>query len=329
MSNLRYFVKRTVVTALLIFLVASALFLLFRSLPGSYLDILVARGANAEELEAAQEAWGLNDPLYVQYFEYITNLFTGDMGNSFRYRTPVINVVGEAILNSFLLVAPAITVAYIVGSIFGGFLGRNRGSKKERRGVAGITILGTIPEFFLGIFLLIIGAFWFGIFPTGGMSSVQNSGLSTLEMVQTGDFWLHYALPFLTIVAKLVYLPSLIMRTSVVEISGQDFMTYHRLKGLPETRQLRHMLKHASLPVITLYPISMGRAIGGMVIVETVFNWPGVGFLLVESVFQRDLPVVQFVFFLVAVWVIVGNYLVDIVYSIIDPRVVVEGQDSD
>jgi peptide/nickel transport system permease protein len=329
MSNLRYFAKRTVVTVALIFIVASALFILFRSLPGSYLDILVARGADPDELEAAREAWGIDQPLYVQYFEYITNLLTGNMGNSFRYRTPVVEVVGGAILNSFLLIAPAITTAYIVGSLIGGFLGRNRGSKSERFGVVSVTMLGTIPEFFMGIFLLIVGAFWLGFFPTGGMASVQNSGLSTIEMIQTTDFWLHYTLPFLTIVVKLVYLPSLIMRTSVVEVSGQGFMTYHRLKGLPEYRKLRHLIKHASLPVITLYPISMGRAIGGMVVVETVFNWPGIGFLLVESVFQRDLPVVQFVFFLVAVWVILGNYLVDIVYSLIDPRIVVEGQEGE
>ena len=117
------------------------------------------------------------------------------------------------------------------------------------------------------------------------------------------------------------------MRTSVVEVSGQDFAYYHRVKGLAKSTQLHHIMKHASLPVITLFPVSMTRAIGGLVLVELVFNWPGVGSFLVDAVLFRDFPVVQFVFFLVAIWVILGNYVVDIVYGIIDPRVAVGGDD--
>jgi peptide/nickel transport system permease protein len=119
----------------------------------------------------------------------------------------------------------------------------------------------------------------------------------------------------------------MIMRTSVVEALGQDFSYYQRVVGLPEFRRKWHIAKHASLPVITLYPVSMTRAIGGLVLVEIVFNWPGIGSTLVSSVFARDIPVVQFVFFLVGAMVIIANFGIDLLYGIIDPRVSISDED--
>jgi len=114
------------------------------------------------------------------------------------------------------------------------------------------------------------------------------------------------------------------MRTSVVEILGQDFAYFQRATGLPKINRMKHLAKHASLPVITLYPVSMTRAIGGLVLLETVFNWPGIGLALIEAVLDRDIPVVQFVFFLVAAFVVFGNFVVDIVYGYIDPRISID-----
>jgi peptide/nickel transport system permease protein len=136
---------------------------------------------------------------------------------------------------------------------------------------------------------------------------------------------MHAALPFTAIVLRYLYLPSLITRTSVVEVSDQAFHFYHRITGKPRLTRMKHLAKHASLPVITIFPISMARAIGGLVLIEIVFNWNGMGFLLVQSVFGRDYPVIQFVFFLIAAFVIISNFLVDIAYGIVDPRVSVEG----
>jgi len=126
------------------------------------------------------------------------------------------------------------------------------------------------------------------------------------------------------VVCRYLFIPSLIMRTSVVEVMGQDYTEYHRLTGLPTAKRLRHVAKHASLPVITIYPVSLARALGGLVLVETVFNWPGIGFTLVEAVLGRDYPVVQFVFFVVAAFVIISNFLIDLLYGVIDPRIRVE-----
>jgi peptide/nickel transport system permease protein len=115
------------------------------------------------------------------------------------------------------------------------------------------------------------------------------------------------------------------MRTSVVETLGQDFSFYHRMTGMPKFQRMANIAKHSSLPVITVYPATMTRAIGGLVLIETVFNWPGIGFALVQAVLARDFPVVQFVFIVIAAFVISANFLVDVLYARIDPRVGVEG----
>jgi len=330
MSKLKFFLKRTAITAGLILLVASALFVFFRSMPGSFIDLIANTGASEEELAALRAKWGLDEPLYIQYINYMVNLLQADMGNSFRFGGPVWEVTKGRIWNSFILVGPAITTAYIIGSVYGALLGNNRDSAFEKYGIIPVTITGTVPSFFLAIMMVIVFAGWLNWFPSSGMLSTSTSsavGSSFFAMIQTVDFWKHYTLPYLTIVLRYLYLPSLVMRTSVVEVSGQDFAYYHRVKGLAKSTQLHHVMKHASLPVITLFPVSMTRAIGGLVLVEIVFNWPGVGSFLVDAVLFRDFPVVQFVFFLVAIWVILGNYAVDIVYGLIDPRVAVTGDD--
>lgn len=325
MSKTRYIVKKTVITLALIWGVVTALFFFFRFMPGDYTDILIGQGADPSSVQMLREQWGLDEPLHVQYVRYMQNLLTGSAGFSFRFGNPVIDVVTPRIINSAVLIAPGIITAYVIGSIYGTIMGVNRGSYIEKYGIIPVTIFGTIPEFFLAILLIAIFAEFFGIFPVGGIASISTlTSLETsnpLELFSTTDFWYHYILPFSAVVLRYLYYPSLIMRTSVVEVAGQDFSYYHAMKGLPKVNQLRHTMKHASLPVITVFPVSMTRAIGGMVLIEVVFNWPGIGNLLVQSVFYRDFPIIQFVFFLVAVWVIIGNFFIDIIYGIIDPRI--------
>ncbi len=297
-------------------------------LPGSYADLMAFQGANEATVEAMQEKWGLNDPLYVQYFRYVTNLLTGDAGSSLQFRIPVWDFVKMKIFNSLLLVGPAITVGYIFGTLIGGFLGNRRGSKEEKYGLIPLILTGSFPSFVTAIMFIIVFAGWLNLVPTSGMFGFSNpynsSEFAWWRPYLTKDFAIHYALPFLTIVARYTYLPALVMRTNVVEVLGQDFFYYHRMTGLPGEQQLKRLMNHAILPVVTLYPISMTRAIGGLVVIEMVFNWPGIGYALVQAVFARDFPVVQFVFFLVATFVVVGNFAVDILYGYIDPRVSVD-----
>jgi peptide/nickel transport system permease protein len=329
-SRLKYIVNRTVVTAILIFLVATALFAFFRAMPGDFTGLLINQGMSQDQVELVREKFGLNDPFHVQYYQYMVNLFSADVGTSFRHGTNVWELVRPRIINSFILVAPAITATYIIGSIWGAVIGRYRGGSFEKSSIVTVSVFHSIPDFFLGILLIAAFSEAFGIFPTAGMLSTQTSILIQDEPFYHKfllvEFWMHYALPFATITLYFMQYPALIMRNSVVEVGGQDFLHYHRLKGLPKLTLMGKLMRHASLPVITLYPITLANSISGLVLIEVVFNWPGIGRLLIDSVLARDFPVIQFVFFVAAVWVILGNFLVDILYGVIDPRVSVEGE---
>jgi peptide/nickel transport system permease protein len=326
MSRARYVAVRTLQTVFMVWLAATLIFLMFRAMPGDFASIMLRDGVSPESIEAFRERWGLNEPLYVQYFQYVINLLTFDAGTSLKFQTPVWQYVSDKLFNSFILVAPAITFSYLIGSLVGTIAGTKPGSWFEKHGILGFLVTGTIPEFFTGIMLIIFFAGILNWFPSGGIASLGtiSGGTGFFARYLSVDFLWHYCLPFLTIVLRFTFLPTLIMRTSVVEVLGQDFIQYHRVTGVPRAKRMAKVAKHASLPVITLYPVSMARALSGLVLIETVFNWPGIGFALVRAVLERDFPVAQFVFFLVAAFVIISNFAVDIVYGIIDPRVSVE-----
>lgn len=325
MNQARYIGFRLVQSVFLIWAVVTLLFFFFRLMPGSYADLMLAQGASPEVAEQFVERWGLNDPLYVQYGRYMENLLHLNMGSSLQFNRPVLDVVGIRIFNSFILIAPAITFAYILGSGIGVIFGSKRGSRLERWGILPLIFLGSFPAFFTAMVLIVIFAGWLDLFPTSGMLSAQaqrqfGNAVWWRQYVSI-DFAMHYILPFTAVVLRYLFLPSLIMRTNVVEVIDQDFMNYHRLTGVSTMKRLRQLAKHASLPVITLYPVSLTRALGGLVLIETVFNWQGIGFTLVNAVLSRDFPIIQFVFLLIAVFIIFANLIVDIVYGYIDPRV--------
>lgn len=322
----RYIALRTLQTIFMLWLVLSALFILFRLMPGDFTAQMAVAGADQEVLERIREQWGLNDPLHVQYWNYITNFVQLDMGESPVYRVDVWEFTKMRIFNTFILVAPAMTFTYLLGALIGTVAGSKRGSKLEKFGIVPVIGAGSFPAFFIAIVLIVVFASWLNLFPTSGMLSPGGAGEvdSWWEPYVTRDFAYHYVLPFAAVVCRYLFIPSLIMRTSVVEVMGQDYTEYHRLTGLPTFQRLRHIAKHASLPLITIYPVSMARALGGLVLIETVFNWPGIGWTLVEAVLGRDYPVVQFVFFIVAAFVIISNFIVDLIYSVIDPRIRIE-----
>lgn len=325
MSRVRYFISRVIQTLLLLFLILTFLFFLFRLMPGDYSDVMLFSGASQENIEAFRAKWGLNDPLYVQYFRFISNAAHGDFGNSIVYRESVVTFVKPKLINTFILVGPAITFSYLLGTVVGSVLGNYRGTKLETYVLLPIIAFGSIPIFFTGIVLIVIFAGFLDVLPPGGMVSVDTATKydSIWRQMMTKDFAAHYIMPFTAVVIRYLYVPTTVMRTSLVEITGQDFIKYYISTGIPTINRLRHISKHAILPVITVYPVSMTRAIGGMVLLEVVFNWPGIGNTLVQMIFARDFPVVQFIFFLAAVFVVFGNFVVDILYGIIDPRVTI------
>lgn len=321
MSRRTYFISRTFQSFFLMWMAITLLFFFFRLLPGDFTSLMVYQGASEESIMQVRESWGLDDPVYIQYIRYMENLLQLDAGTSVQFRTPVWDYIKFKILNSFVLIAPAITAGYIAGSVLGSLMGFDRGSRFENFGLVGLIFLGSFPSFFTAIFLVVVFSLWLGWFPTSGMVSAGHAFDAWWHVYFSKDFAMHYVLPFTAIFIRYLYLPALIMRTSIVEVMDEGFSYYYRMLGLDRMRRLRHLMRHASLPVITMYPISMTRAIGGLLLVEIVFNWPGIGFALFQGVLARDYPIVQFVFFLLAIFVIVANFTVDIVYGIIDPRI--------
>jgi peptide/nickel transport system permease protein len=297
-------------------------------MPGSFLDNMVFSGASESYVRAFEEKWGLNDPLYVQYINYLWNFLHFDVGESLQYKTPVWDHVKMKLFNTLILAVPGITTAYILGSVFGTVVGNIRDSLAERGTVIGLITIGAFPEFFLAIVFIFVFSTVLGVLPSSGMISPEllreYADAPWYRPYLSVDFLAHYILPFAVIVSRGLMVPTLIMRTSVVEVSGQDFIDYHDATGLPYWKQLRHIGKHSILPVLTVYPISMTRAISGLVLIELVFNWPGIGLALVNAVLARDFPVVQFVFFLTAAFVILANFVIDIFYGVIDPRIDVQ-----
>jgi len=325
--NFKYILQRTALTVLLILLTITIIFFFIRLMPGDMIDYLASSGASQQEVQEIRELWGLDQPLYVQYLEFMTNLATGDAGISLQYRQPVWDVVRPRLLNSLVLLLPALVVNYVVGSGFGAVIGTRIGSRLEKWGIVVPTMFGTVPEFFMGIILLtLFGGGLFNLFPTGGLVSAETYSGDPLSVYLTVDFLWHYTLPFLTLTLGGIYLPTLLMRSSIVEVSGQDFMFYHKIKGIPRRTRLLRLMRHASLPVVTNLPTAFTTVISGSVLIELIFNWPGMGLLLVQSTLVRDFPVIQVIFAVLATMIIIGNFVVDILYSVLDPRVTVGGE---
>lgn len=325
MVSLRYIVKRSLITIILLWVVLTTLFVLMKSLPGSYLVLMENRGVPQSVITNLAEQYHLNAPLHIQYIFYIKSVLAGNWGVSLQLQKPVVDVVGEKIFRTFILVAPGVTFAYLIGSLYGAIAGTNPGSFLEKYGIVPIIMSGSVPTFVSSIFLIIIFSGMLGWFPPSGMVNIQTElaladGAWWRKYVTTDFLW-HYTLPFTAVVFRYLFYPSLIMRTSISEVSNEAFVYFNRMAGLSKRTRLYHIARHASLPVITMYPISLSRSIGGLVLIETVFNWPGIGAALVGAVLARDFPVVIFVFFTIATFIILSNFIVDILYGILDPRV--------
>lgn len=328
MSRKRYLLVRSFYTIILIWLMLTLIFFFLRLMPGSYVDVISARALmGQEELEILKEKWGLDEPLLTQYFKYVINLIQLDAGTSFQTQEPVWDTVKWPIFNSFILVAPGITFAYLIGVVSGTFAGMKRGSMFEKYFTMGMISFGTIPAFVSSIVLIIVVSVHFNLLPVSGMVSPDTYlRIGTDERWRwylTWDFVLHYILPFSAIVIKRMYSPMLIMRTSVVEVLGQDFIEYYRVTGRSTAQMSKHIGKHSILPILTIYPIDLAQALGGLILIEVVFNWPGIGPELLDAVIARDFPVITFLFFIIATYIILANFLVDILYGVIDPRVTV------
>ncbi len=319
---MRFIGQRLLHSLFVLWAVVTILFLMFRLMPGNPMAAYISEALGEDEQAAIMRQFGLDRPLWVQYFIYLGNLLQGQLGLSFHQRQPVWDIVMSVFPNTIVLTLTGLVVAYIFGVIAGAFLAWKRGSVIE--GIAIPLVLGTraAPEFWVGMVLLAVFAFTLGWFPSGGANSPGAFFPSELQRFLSYDFVSHLALPALTLALYLQGLPLLLMRSTMLEVMHEDFVTMARMKGLSEWRiVIRHAARNALLPVVTAFAISFGQIVGGNVVVETVFSWPGLGRMLVSAVSNSDYPLAQGAFLLITIVLIAANLVAELLYSVLDPRV--------
>jgi peptide/nickel transport system permease protein len=321
MSLRRYAVRRTVGTVVTFFVIATILFFLFRQV-GSPIGLHISDNMSPEQIEAVRASFGLDEPLYVQYYNYLVNIVTLEFGRSFYYSSPVGSIVIERLYNSLFLTIPSILIGYFVGVIGGVYLGWNRGNTQERLGLVVALVFRSTPRFWLGLVLLFVFGSVFGLFPMSGMLPPGTEFDSHLQLVTIPAFYSHIVLPIASMTLYLMGLPLLLMRTSLFEVMNEEFIEMVRAKGASESRIMyRHAARNALLPVTTAFGVAIGYSFGGNLLVETVFSYPGIGRLMVNSVFRGDFPVAQFSFLMMAGVILLMNLIVDLTYGYLDPRV--------
>lgn len=316
-----YVAKRFVGMVISYLVIATMIFFMFRQI-GNPIGLHISPDMSPEQVENMEEVFGLNAPLYVQYFNFLKGLFTFNWGISFYYMESTYSIVIERLFNSLLLTVPAILIGYVGGILGGTYLGWKRGKPSERIGLVAALVFRSTPRFWVGILLIFVFGATFGIFPMSGMLAAGSEFNSHLELLITPDFYWHAVLPIASMTFYLAGLPLMLMRTSMLEVINQDFVDLIRAKGASERYVMyRHVARNAMLPVSTAFAVAIGFSFGGNVLVETVFSYPGIGRLMVDSVFRGDYPVAQYSFLIMAAVVLVMNLIADIVYGYLDPRV--------
>ncbi|MFD9068823.1 ABC transporter permease [Streptomyces lasiicapitis] len=297
-------------------------FFLFRLIPGDPVKQMTGgRRVSSEQLADMRAEFGLDDPVWQQFTDYCGNVLTGDFGTSYQFHTPVMDKITEAIGPTLWLTG----TAYVLYTVIGIWLGTRSAWRNGRIGDrfhTGLALtLYSVPSFWLGLLLIItfsVGAGPLpGLFPTGGMESGDESGFAYVM-----DVAHHMILPVITLVAVGYAQTLLVMRSSLLDEMGSDYLTTARAKGLRDDLvRRRHAVPNALLPTVTLMFVNLGTVVAGAILVETVFSWPGLGGLFYQALSVPDLPLVQGLFFVFATAVILMNTVADVIYPLLDPRV--------
>ncbi|WP_067970940.1 ABC transporter permease [Nocardiopsis trehalosi] len=317
--TLRYLGGRLLTAAVSLVAVMVTSFFLFRILPGDPVRALTqGRAVSPEQLEAMRRDFGLDQPLPQQFLDYCAGLLRFDFGMSYQYRVPVAELIAERIGPTILLAGTGTVIAAAIGLVLGTGAAWRRGSVMDRVNTGVALTLWSVPSFWLGLILIVVLASGTGLFPTSGMTTPGVTG----PVATTLDVAHHMVLPVTTMVAVVYAQYMMIMRSSLLDEMGSDYLTTARAKGLRDALVLRrHAVPNALLPTVTLIFLNLGRVVAGVILVETVFAWPGLGSLFYSGLEVPDLPTVQALFVLFAGAVILMNLLADLVYPLLDPRV--------
>lgn len=307
---LRYLCLRLGSAVLVIFGVSTIVFLLLHLVPGDPVEVMLGESAGAADREALREALGLNQPLWLQWLGYLKDLVQFDLGISLHSRRPIVDMLAERIPVTVVLALASLVLAMFLAVPLG-VLAAIYHNQVMDRGAMLFALAGVaIPNFWLGPLLILVFSYWLGWFPVSGMQGPAS-----------------VLLPALTLGTALAALQSRMIRTTLLEELGRDYIRAARARGFSRMRVvLRHALRNALLPVTTVLGLQLGALLTGAVVTEQIFNWPGVGQLLIDSIQKRDYPVVQACILFISLTYVSVNLLTDLAYSVLDPRIRLEAE---
>lgn len=300
---LRYLVSRLIRAMVTVVMVVTFAFVVLR-LSGDPAMVIMGADAPPEAVDAFRRAWGLDQPIWVQYFAFFEAIFTGDLGNSMRDGRSAVVLVAERVPATLALTIPALFIKLLLGIPAGVYAALHRNSAIDRAVMVFAVAGFAMPSFILGLLLVLVFAVNLGWLPSGGQGT-----------------WAHAILPTITMGLGGAALLARFTRSAMLEVLGQSYIRTGSAKGLAWARVVwRHALPNAAIPTVTIVGFMLGSLIAGAVVVESVFSWPGVGRLLVVSVGNRDLAVVQTILLMVAMTMVTANFVVDLLYGLLDPR---------
>ena len=284
--------------------VVTVVFVVMR-LSGDPVPLLLPPDAPIAEMERLRHDMGLDRPIYVQYGVFINQAVQGDFGRSIHFRTSAMQVVWERVPATLELAFVSFVCAIVVAIPAGVVSAIRRGSVYDNI-VMGVALVGqAAPTFYIGIMLILVFSLRLNLFPTSGRGGWQN-----------------LVLPGVTLGAFAMASIARITRSAVLEIMRADYIRTARAKGLPEFWTLvKHIMRNAAIPIVTIVGLQLGNLLGGAVVTETIFSWPGIGRLAIQSIYNRDYPIVQSCVFITAAMFVILNLLVDVAYGILDPRI--------
>jgi peptide/nickel transport system permease protein len=311
----QYIVRRILIAIPVLIGVTIFNFFIINLAPGNPVDMFVNPNMSAADIAAKKEALGLNDPLWEQYGRWMGNLIQGDFGYSFATYEPVLDNIAARIGPTLLLMGTALIIAYVI-AIPIGILSATKQYSIIDYLTTTFSFFGiSIPNFFLGLGAIYMFAIVFPIFPTGGMTTLGSSGGFV-------DTFMHLVLPATVLGTAIAGSMVRYVRSSMLEVLGQDYLRTARAKGLREfIVNNKHALRNALIPIVTIIGLEIPLLIGGAVVTEQIFQWPGLGQLTIQSIGSRDYPMLMALNFIAAFTVLFSNLLTDLMYSVVDPRI--------
>lgn len=320
-----YIVKRIIYSIILVFFVITINFAIFMLMPGSPADRLAdsMRLRDPRVIQAVTEAYGLNEPVHIRYVKYVRNMLTGEFGISYYTNKPISNEIGIRLQNTLILIIPPEIIATVIGIVLGVMAASKRGKLFDSVAVITSLAVYSLPVFWIAMMLIMVFSFHLKWFPSGYsqpdywfMYPPSNIFVDLTARLK------HLILPWTTLILLSYGSYLLLTRATMLEAITEDYVITARAKGLKERTVLfKHTLKNASLPLITEVAIIFGFMLSGAIITEQVFIYPGLGWWIWRSIEELDYPALQAIFFIIALCVIAANFLADLLYGVIDPRV--------